>query len=196
MLNFLNKKMLNIKIQQHCKVINNIQLLEKDIIKIINKITLLIERGGKILFCGNGGSAADAQHLAAEFLIRLRTNVNRKPLPALSLATDTSTITACGNDYSFEDIFSRVFNAISSKNDILFVISTSGNSKNIIKVLKDAKKKNIYSVGLLGKGGGKAQKLCKDSIIVKSNNTAIIQEAHIFLGQFLLEEIEKKIIKK
>ncbi len=133
--------MLNIKIQQHCKAINNIQLLEKDIIKIINKITSLIERGGKILFCGNGGSAADAQHLAAEFLIRLRTNVNRKPLPALSLATDTSTITACGNDYSFEDIFSRVFNAISSKNDILFVISTSGNSKNIIKVLKDAKKK-------------------------------------------------------
>ena len=119
--------MLNIKIQQHCKAINNIQLLEKDIIKIINKITSLIKKGGKILFCGNGGSAADAQHLAAEFLIRLRTNINRKPLPALSLATDTSTITACGNDYSFEDIFSRVFNAISSKNDILFVISTSGN---------------------------------------------------------------------
>ena len=184
------------KIQEHCKVIKNIKPLEKDITKIINRISILMKKGGKILFCGNGGSAADAQHLAAEFLIRLRSNVNRRPLPALSLASDTSTITACGNDYSFEDIFSRVFNAISLKNDILFIISTSGNSKNIIKVLKDAKRKKIYSVGLLGKGGGKAEKYCKDSIIVKSNNTAIIQEAHIFLGQFLLEEIEKKIIKK
>ena len=156
----------------------------------------VIRKNGKILFCGNGGSAADAQHLAAEFLVRLRSNVNRKPLPALSLATDTSTITACSNDYKFDDVFSRVFNAIALKNDVLIAISTTGNSKNIIKVLKDAKRKKIYSVGLLGSGGGKAKKYCKDSIIVKSNNTAIIQEAHIFLGQFLLEEIEKKIIKK
>ncbi len=151
--------MLNIKIQDHCNTIKDIRYLEKDINIVISKITTLMKKGGKILFCGNGGSAADAQHLAAEFLVRLRPNINRRPLPALSLATDTSTITACGNDYGFENIFSRVFNAISSKNDILFVISTSGNSKNIIKVLKDAKRQNIYSVGLLGKGGGVAKKI-------------------------------------
>ena len=188
--------MLNKKIEEHCKVIKSTKYLEKDLIKIVNKITKLIKSNGKILFCGNGGSAADAQHLAAEFLVRLRPKVNRRPLPALSLPTDTSTITACGNDYSFEDVFSRVFRAIALRNDILFAISTSGNSKNIIKVLKDAKRKKIYSIGLLGNNGGKAKKYCKDVIIVKSNNTAIIQEAHIFLGQFLLEEIEKKIIKK
>ena len=188
--------MLNIKIQDHCNTIKDIRYLEKDINRVISKITTLMKKGGKILFCGNGGSAADAQHLAAEFLVRLRPNINRRPLPALSLAADTSTITACGNDYGFENIFSRVFNAISSKNDILFVISTSGNSKNIIKVLKDAKRQNIYSVGLLGKGGGVAKKYCRDKIIIKSNNTANIQEAHIFLGQYMLEEIEKKIIKK
>tara|TARA_Y100000992_G_C21143291_1_gene432447 strand:+ start:243 stop:809 length:567 start_codon:yes stop_codon:yes gene_type:complete len=188
--------MLNKKIQEHCNTIKDIKYLEKDINRVINKITALMKKGGKILFCGNGGSAADAQHLAAEFLVRLRPNLNRRPLPALSLAADTSTITACGNDYGFENIFSRVFNAISLKNDILFVISTSGNSKNIIKVLKDSKKKKIYSVGFLGKGGGAAKKYCKDKIIIKSNNTANIQEAHIFLGQYLLEEIEKKIIIK
>ena len=154
-----------------------------------------MKKGGKILFCGNGGSAADAQHLAAEFLVRLRPNINRKPLPALSLAADTSTITACGNDYGFENIFSRVFQAISSRHDILFVISTSGNSKNIIKVLKDSKRKNIYSIGFLGKGGGLAKKYCRDKIIIKSNNTANIQEAHIFLGQYILEEIEKNYKK-
>ena len=188
--------MLNIKIQDHCNTIKDIRYLEKDINRVTSKIITLMKKGGKILFCGNGGSAADAQHLAAEFLVRLRPNINRRPLPALSLATDTSTITACGNDYGFENIFSRAFNAISSKNDILFVISTSGNSKNIIKVLKDAKRQNIYSVGLLGKGGGVAKKYCRDKIIIKSNNTANIQEAHIFLGQYMLEEIEKKIIKK
>ena len=123
-------------ISSSIKVKKKLIKLEKKIVSAIEIMTETISNGGKIMICGNGGSAADAQHLAAEFLIRLRSNVNRRPLPALSLASDTSTITACGNDYSFEDIFSRVFNAISLKNDILFIISTSGNSKNIIKVLK------------------------------------------------------------
>ena len=125
----------------------------------INKLKTCISKGGKILFCGNGGSAADAQHLAAEFLVRLRPNVNRKPISALSLAQDTSTITACGNDYSYEDIFLRPFQALVNKNDILFCISTSGNSKNILKVLKEAKKRKIYSIGFLGNKGGKAKKI-------------------------------------
>ena len=125
----------------------NILKMSKDITDIIENIKIRLKKGGKILFCGNGGSAADAQHLAAEFIVRLRPHINRYPIPAISLALDTSTITACGNDYSFDDIFLRPFQALAKKNDILICISTSGNSKNILKVLKEAKKiKFILSV--------------------------------------------------
>ena len=120
-------------------------------VKIIHK---KIKLGGKLLFCGNGGSAADAQHLAAEYLVRLRPKVNRKPLPALSLAQDISTLTACGNDYDFSDIFLRPFQALANKNDILIGITTSGISLNILKVLKYARSKNIFTLGFLG-GWGK-----------------------------------------
>lgn len=169
--------------------------LSTNIAKVIQKITEKLKKGGKILFCGNGGSAADAQHLAAEFLVRLRPNINRDPIPAMTLAQDTSTITACGNDYSYDDIFLRTFKALSDKNDILFCISTSGNSKNILKVLTEAKKKKIYSIGLLGANGGKAKKLCNDALIVNSNITARIQKCHIFLGHFILESIENSLIE-
>ena len=188
--------MLRQKIQNHCKVIKSLEINEKKIKSISTKIANQIMDGGKLLFCGNGGSAADSQHLAAEFLIRLRPNVNRRPIAALSLATDVSTLTACANDYSSDDIFLRTFSALKKENDILFVITTSGKSKNIIKVLKEAKKQNIYSVALLGKGGGNAKVLVDESIIVKSNNTALIQECHIFLGHYILETVEKKLIKK
>ena len=164
--------------------------------KAINLISSSLKKKSKILLCGNGGSAADAQHLAAEFLVRLRPNINRNPLPAISLAQDTSTITACGNDYEFSDIFLRTFIALQRKNDVLIVISTSGNSKNIIKVLKEAKKKKIKTIGLLGSGGGQSKKLCDIKIIVPSNITARIQECHIFLGHFILEQVENNLIKK
>ena len=170
--------------------------LSKDIDETIQYIGKKLKQGGKILFCGNGGSAADAQHLAAEFIVRLRPHVNRSPISALSLAQDTSTITACGNDYSFDDIFLRPFQALSKKEDILICISTSGNSENILKVLKEAKKKNIFTVGFLGNNGGKARKNCDIKLIVKSNNTARIQECHIFLGHFILEKVEDLIISK
>ena len=176
----------------------HLSLLEKtisiiDIIKIIEK---KLKKGGKILFCGNGGSAADAQHLAAEFIVRLRPHINRNPISALTLAQDTSTLTACGNDYSFEDIFLRPFRALVKKDDVLICISTSGNSKNILKVLKEAKKTKTYSVCFLGKNGGKAKKISDISLIVNSNNTARIQECHIFLGHFILEKVEDLIISK
>jgi D-sedoheptulose 7-phosphate isomerase len=168
----------------------------KDIIDAIKVIEKKIKKGGKILFCGNGGSAADAQHLAAEFIIRLRPHINRSPIPAITLAQDTSTLTACGNDYSFDDIFLRPFQALANKNDILICISTSGNSNNILKVLKEAKKKNIFTIGLLGNNGGKAKNNCNIELIVNSNNTARIQECHIFLGHFILEKVEDLIILK
>ncbi len=170
--------------------------LYKEINQSIKEIHKSLKKGGKILFCGNGGSAADAQHLAAEFLVRLRPMVNRMPLPALSLAQDTSTLTACGNDYGFDYIFSRPFDAIANKKDILFVISTSGNSQNICEVLKKARKKNIKSIGLLGGKGGKAKKYCDVNLIVNSSNTARVQECHIFLGHFILEKVEDLLEKK
>ena len=194
MLNFEDdfKNQLEENIITHQSLLKN----SKDIIEVILKIHKKLEKGGKILFCGNGGSAADAQHLAAEFLLRLRPHINRNPIAALSLAQDTSTLTACGNDYSFDDIFLRPFQAIAEKNDILICISTSGNSKNILKVLEEANKKNIYSVGFLGKGGGKAKKMCDQPLTISSNNTARIQECHIFLGHFILEKVEDQLIKK
>ncbi len=189
---FLLKKQIEENIIAHLSIVN----LSKDINFIINKIYKKLIIGGKLIFCGNGGSAADAQHLSAEYLIRLRPKVNRAPLPAITLAQDTSTLTACGNDYSFDDIFLRPFQALSGKNDVLVCISTSGNSKNILKVLKEAKKRNIFSVAFLGKEGGKAKNLCDKSLIIKSNSTARIQECHIFLGHHILESVESKILNK
>jgi D-sedoheptulose 7-phosphate isomerase len=177
------------------KILDQIYFKEKEIKLISKKIFTQIKKGKKILLCGNGGSAADAQHLAAEFLVRLRPHVNRKPIPAISLAQDTSTITACGNDYSFNDLFSRNLEGLGCNGDILIVISTSGNSKNIINVLKKAKQKKIVSIGFLGQTGGKAKKFCDHYILVPSNNTARIQEIHIFLGHYIFELVEDMLIK-
>ena len=186
------QKQLENNVKAHLSILD----LSADIENIIKNIHKKLTKGGKILFCGNGGSAADAQHLAAEFIVRLRPHINRNPIPALTLAQDTSTLTACGNDYSFDDIFLRPFQALAKKNDILLCISTSGNSKNIHKVLKEAKKSKIYSVCFLGKGGGKAKRLATKSLIIPSNNTARIQECHIFLGHFILEKVEDSLLSK
>jgi|TARA_B110000027_G_scaffold123293_1_gene138938 D-sedoheptulose 7-phosphate isomerase len=161
-------------------------------VKIIHK---KIKLGGKLLFCGNGGSAADAQHLAAEYLVRLRPEVNRRPLPALSLAQDISTLTACGNDYDFSDIFLRPFQALANKNDVLIGITTSGNSLNVLKVLKYARSKKISTLGFLGGSGGKCKNFCDIKLMVPSNTTARVQECHIFLAHFILQRAEDLLIK-
>ena len=155
-----------------------------------------ISAGGKLLLCGNGGSAADAQHLAAEFLVRLTSDVNRKSIPALSLAQDTSTLTACINDYGSDDIFKRVFSALSSKGDTLLAITTSGNSKNIIETLKEAKARKIFCLGFLGNGGGEALSYCDLAFVVPSSVTARIQECHITAGHALLQYIEDSLLEK
>lgn len=155
-----------------------------------------ISGGGKLLLCGNGGSAADAQHLAAEFLIRLTSDVNRESIPALSLAQDTSTLTACINDYGSDDIFKRVFSALSSRGDTLLAITTSGNSKNIIETLKEARERKIFSLGFLGNGGGEALSYCDLAFVVPSKITARIQECHITAGHALLQYIEDSLLEK
>lgn len=168
-------------------------LLESvDIIETaIDKMYSSLKRGGKIIFCGNGGSASDAQHFTAEMIVKIKKK--RKPLAALNLIQDISTITACSNDYGFEDVFSRNLDALGNKKDILIVISTSGKSRNIIKVLKTAKRKKIYSIGFFGKKSHHLLSRCNLCIFVNSNEVTRIQEAHTFLGHFILSEIEKKI---
>ncbi|MEL0243920.1 MAG: SIS domain-containing protein [Gammaproteobacteria bacterium] len=159
-------------------------------------ITESISSGGKLLLCGNGGSAADAQHLAAEFLVRLTSDVNRQSIPALALAQDTSTLTACINDYGPDDIFKRVFSSLSSTGDTLLAITTSGNSKNIIETLKLAREKDIFSLGFLGNGGGEALSYCDLAFVVPSKITARIQESHITAGHALLQYIEDSLLEK
>ena len=159
-------------------------------------ITESISGGGKLLLCGNGGSAADAQHLAAEFLVRLTSDVNRQSIPALALAQDTSTLTACINDYGPDDIFKRVFSSLSSTGDTLLAITTSGNSKNIIETLKLAREKGIFSLGFLGNGGGEALSYCDLAFVVPSKITGRIQESHITAGHALLQYIEDSLLEK
>ena len=160
-----------------------------------NVIAESISKKGKLLICGNGGSAADAQHLAAEFLIRLTSDVNRDSIPALSLAQDTSTLTACINDYGPDDIFKRVFSALSSEGDVLLAITTSGNSKNIIETLKLANERGIYALGFLGGNGGEALQYCDSAFIVPDKVTARIQESHITAGHALLQYVEDKLLQ-
>jgi D-sedoheptulose 7-phosphate isomerase len=154
-----------------------------------------IQNGGKIMLCGNGGSAADAQHLVAEMLVRLRPMNNRNGIAAITLAQDISTITACGNDFGYEILYERVLRSLGKKEDCLIVISTSGNSKNVILAMKAAQDMNIKTFGFLGSKGGEALKYCDDSFIVPSNNTGRIQEAHITAGHALMEYVEDSLIK-
>lgn len=184
------------KIQHSVELKLSLEKLSSKIFKSIETISKSLKNNKKIFFCGNGGSSADAQHLAAELLIRLRPNVNRKSLPAISLALDTSTMTACGNDYKFDYIFSRPLEGLGNKGDILVAISTSGNSKNIINALKTAKAKGLKTIGFLGNKGGKAKKYCDIDLVVPSSVTARIQECHIFLGHYILEKTENRLFQK
>jgi D-sedoheptulose 7-phosphate isomerase len=147
--------------------------------------------GGKILFCGNGGSAADSQHLAAELTGRFIND--RQPLAAMALSSDTSVLTCIGNDYDFREVFARQIVGIGRKNDLLIGISTSGNSENIIRAVEQANKLGIHTVGLLGRDGGKLFAICNHAIVVPSQATARIQECHILIGHTLCGLIEKEL---
>lgn len=157
----------------------------------INMICGSLKKGKKVLLMGNGGSAGDAQHIAAELIGRFK--MERKSIPALSLTTDTSILTAIGNDYGFDQVFARQIESLGCEDDIVIAISTSGNSKNIIEALKQAKKNKVQSIALLGCGGGLVKNLVNLPIVVPSSNTPRIQEAHIAIGHIICEEIEKKL---
>ncbi len=145
--------------------------------------------GHKLLIFGNGGSAADAQHIAAEFVNRF--TVERKPLPALALSTDTSILTSISNDYSFDEVFSKQIKALGRKDDMALGISTSGNSKNVILAVETARDMGLYTVGLTGCGGGELARCCDLALIVHSRATPRIQETHITAGHILCELVDR-----
>ncbi|MBN2061471.1 MAG: D-sedoheptulose 7-phosphate isomerase [Deltaproteobacteria bacterium] len=159
-----------------------------NIITIAEKIVLAFTNDRKLMICGNGGSAADAQHIAAEFVNRFV--LERPPLPAIALTTDTSVITSIGNDYTFDDIFAKQIKAIGIEGDILLLISTSGNSPNIVSAIKTAKDNEIYTIALTGGDGGKAKGLADSTLIVKSEATARIQECHIFASHLICQLVD------
>jgi D-sedoheptulose 7-phosphate isomerase len=158
-------------------------------------IAELVKQGNKILLCGNGGSAADAQHLAAEMLVRLRPMNNREGIAAITLAQDTSTITACGNDFGYHTLYERTLTSLGKKGDCLIGITTSGNSKNVILAMKAAQKMGIKVFGFLGCKGGEALQYCDEAFIVPSNDTGRIQETHITAGHALMEYVEDRLIE-
>ena len=166
-------------------IVSQIETLAMDIIKTIKS-------GGKIIFCGNGGSFSDSQHIAAEFTARLR--FDRASIPAITLGTNSSNLTAISNDYGYENIFSRELESLSTSKDLFIPISTSGNSPNIIKAIKYAKKIGLKTIGLTGKKGGKMGKLC-NTINIPSIKTEKIQEAHIMLGHVLCHLTESTLFK-
>jgi D-sedoheptulose 7-phosphate isomerase len=188
------KELFNESIKLKQQVLADSTSVEK-IIQMAESISNAIENGNKLMLCGNGGSAADAQHLAAEMVIRLRPNVNRRALPAISLAMDTSTITACGNDFSFNDIFVRSLEALANPGDVLLGISTSGNSENVRRAILRAKEIDVMTCMLSGCEGGKIKSLSDIEYIVPSYETGRIQEVHIMMGHALMESIEDKLLK-
>jgi D-sedoheptulose 7-phosphate isomerase len=159
-----------------------------NLVQAAEKIALAFTSDRKLLLCGNGGSAADAQHIAAEFVNRY--TLERPPLPAIALTTDTSVITSIGNDYSFDDIFSKQVKALGVEGDVLLAISTSGNSTNVLSAVKDARSQGIYTIGLIGKDGGKLAGLVELALVVKNNVTPRIQEAHILAGHILCHLVD------
>jgi D-sedoheptulose 7-phosphate isomerase len=164
------------------------------LILLAEKIASAFTGDRKLMLCGNGGSAADAQHLAAEFVNRFL--LERPPLPALALTTDTSIITAVGNDYSFDEIFSKQIKALGLEGDILLAISTSGNSKNVLLAARDARARGIYVAGLMGGDGGELKGLVDLALVVKSDVTARIQESHILAGHIICQLVDHILFQR
>lgn len=166
-----------------------IQEMQGDILKVAEMAVATIKKGNKILFFGNGGSAADAQHLAAELTGRYK--MERRGLPGIALTTDTSALTAIGNDYGYDFVFSRQVEALAVKGDMLFGISTSGNSPNVINALNLGEEIGCSRIGLTGKSGGGMNASCDINLVIPSDNTPRIQEMHILIGHILCHLIEE-----
>ena len=176
---------------EHNDLFKDLDHLDSVVSKASDIIVKSFDDGGKLLIAGNGGSASDSQHIASEFTGRLIKD--RRPLPALSLVTDTSALTCIPNDYSFDDVFSRQISALGNNNDVFMGITTSGNSGNIINAFKCCQDMGITTIALLGKDGGLAKDFADVSIIIPSNTTARIQEAHILVGHAICANVESSM---
>lgn len=175
--------------------VKKLLLNDENIIYMIEKISNICidayKKGKKTIFAGNGGSAADSQHLSAEFVSRF--NFNRPAFASIALTTDTSILTSIGNDYGFDNLFSRQIEANGAKGDVFIAISTSGNSVNILKAIQSAKKKRIVTIGLTGESGGEMSSICDYCIKVPSSYTPRIQESHILIGHIICSYVEENI---
>ena len=165
----------------------------QDILSAVKIISDAYRKGKKVLLCGNGGSAADCQHIATELMIRLSHHINRPALPAIALTTDTSNLTAGGNDIGFENVFARNIEGLGNEGDVLIAISTSGNSLNIIKAVEKAGQKGMHIIGFLGGTGGKLKSSVHLPIIIPSPNTQRIQEGHITVAHIICELVEDEL---
>ena len=183
----------NVALNHLCEHLQVIESISKTCLPSIESASKIIvdalSVGGTLFWCGNGGSSADSQHLAAELIGRFKNE--REPIRSIALTTDTSVITCIANDYNYEDVFSRQLAGVARKQDVLVVISTSGNSKNILQVLQKAKTMGVRTVALLGNDGGESKDISDTSIIIPSSSTARIQEAHILIGHIMCDLIER-----
>jgi D-sedoheptulose 7-phosphate isomerase len=170
--------------------------LADEVIEVVDACEASLRGGGKLLFCGNGGSAADSQHLATEMLIRLRGSHERASIAALALTLDPAMLTACGNDYGYDRVFERPLRGLGRAGDVLFGITTSGRSGNVIKALEAAREMRIVTVGMLGGSGKPALSLCDLALLVPDTETARIQECHIALGHAVLELLEDRLVAR
>jgi len=166
------------------------------VVAVVDACEVSLRRGGKLMFCGNGGSAADSQHLATELLIRLRGSVERASWPALALTLDPAALTAGGNDYGYEFVFERPLRGLGRPGDVLFGITTSGRSANVVRALRAAREMGIVTVGLLGGPGEPALGLCDHALLVPDTETARIQECHMGLGHAVLELLEDRLVAR
>ena len=180
-------------LEQSSKIIADLHDLSDEIDKTANLIITAINKNRKIIIIGNGGSAADAQHIAAEFLGRYK--LKRKSIPAIALTSNSSTTTAIANDYDFSDIFSRQCESLVSKGDVVIGISTSGNSENVVKGLRTSKKNGGVTIGLLGNNGGKIKNIVDISLIVKATSIPRIQEAHRVIYHIICEIVEEEVAR-
>jgi D-sedoheptulose 7-phosphate isomerase len=167
-------------------------LFDRELEILALEVVQVLESGGKLLFCGNGGSAADAQHLAAEYVVRF--GRDRNALPAIALTTDTSVLTACANDFGFEAVFSRQIEALAAPGDFLFLHSTSGNSENLVQAAETAASLGVRTVGFLARDGGRLAGLLDRAIVIPTNSTARAQELHLTLGHILCEMVEDRLV--
>lgn len=166
----------------------------KQALEIVDVCEKALRSGRKLIFCGNGGSAADAQHLAAEMVIRLRGSVVRSSWPAITLALDTAAVTAAVNDFGVDEMFARPLRGLGQAGDVLFGLTTSGRSVNVLGALKAAREMGITAVGLLGGDGGPALPLCDLALVVPEQNTARVQECHMTLGHVILTLLEDRMV--